>query len=373
MPTGVRRYAQRGRIRGKAAATLIISLEERMNSKTLRWLLPLLVLPLFAVACDDDGVTSDTAQVSLMLTDALGDHVDNVWIEIDSIYLQGTGGRTVLFDADVDAPDLGLVELTELGGDPDLGEPGVAVELISDVEVAPGSYGQLRFVIGSAVLESGGEFWAFNGAEVPEEHPSRAAFEADTDVGTLNCPSCTQTGIKALLPQDEANIEAGSHIIVLDFDVGRSFGREAGMSGQWVMSPIIVATELEFSGGVTGTVAFQTDSEGAITATLPAECPTGTAITAEQILGFFEVTATGTDDVLHTAAVDASDGSYAFAVLSADTYAMSFTTPRVINDADDALSFDDVSISVSSVELASGTVETVDYTINTVSCTNVGG
>lgn len=339
-----------------------------MISKMTRFILPLLVLPLFVVACDDDPTTTGTAEVSLLLTDALGDHVDNVWIEIDSIYLQGTGGRTVLFDAEEDNPDLGLVELTALGGDPDVGEEGVAVELISGVEVPPGTYGQLRFVIGSAVLESGGGFWSFNGAEVPEDHPSFGDFEASTP-GVLKCPSCTQTGIKALLPQDEATIEEGSHIVVLDFDVGRSFGREAGMSGQWVMSPVIVATELEFSGAVAGTVDFARDpeDESVITATLPAECPSGTEIQPTAILDFFEVTATGTDDEEHTADVG-TDGSYAFAVLRADTYTMGFTSPRVINDDGDALSYDDVDISETSVELASGTVVTVDYTINTVTC-----
>lgn len=342
-----------------------------MISKMTRLILPLLVLPLFVVACDDDPTTAGTAEVSLLLTDDLGEHVDNVWIEVDSIYLQGTGGRTVLFDAEEDNPDLGLVELTALGGDPNVDGEGVAVELISGVEVPPGTYGQLRFVIGSAVLESGGGFWSFNGAEVPEDHPSFGDFEASTP-GVLNCPSCTQTGIKALLPQDEANIEAGSHIIVLDFDVGRSFGREAGMSGQWVMSPVIVATELEFSGAVAGTVDFTRDEEDVITATLPAQCPSGTDIQPTDILDVFEVTATGTDDEEHTADVD-TDGSYAFAVLGADTYTMGFTSPRGINDAALSFAVDDVEISETSVELGSGTVVTVDYTIDAVTCSEAGG
>src|SRR6185503_15979159 len=145
-------------------------------------------------------------------TDAPGD-VDSVWVEISEIYLQGSGRTTLL--SEEDAEGLGLIELTRLAG--------TTLELASDVTIDAGHYGQLRFVVEGAVLETeGGAVYTFNAA-----HPHGVAA-----TGPLTCPSCTTSGLKVLLPGEVGNFEGGSsNIVLLDFDVSQSFGHEAG--GGW--------------------------------------------------------------------------------------------------------------------------------------------
>lgn len=319
----------------------------------LRWMkryaLPLVLLPLVAVACDD-GTTPQQTAVSLQLTDQPGDLVDNVWIEIEEIYLQGTGGREVLVTpAEADA--LGLKELTALDDE--------TLTLVEDELVPSGSYGQLRFVIASAVLEADGQFYSFNGAVPPTSDPE--TFQPD---GDLVCPSCSQTGIKALLPQEELPIEGDQKIVVLDFDVSRSFGREAGASGQWVMTPIIVATDLGFTGGITGTVSL---AEGV---SIP-DCPADPA--TERDITVFEATATAQslvddetgDPVVYTDSPD-SEGNLSFEFLGPDTYDMHFTTPLAVTDGYE-LAFT-ATVEPTELDVTSGDQASVAYTIDSATC-----
>ncbi len=320
-----------------------------MISKMTRLILPLLVLPLFVVACDDDPIGSQSAEVSLALTDNPGD-VDSVWVEIGEIYLQGGGedGRVPLL-TEAEADGLGLIELTRLAGR--------TLDLVSDVEVDPGNYGQLRFVIDGAVLESeDGDVFTFNA-----DHPHGA-----TATGSLNCPSCTQTGIKVLLPGEVGELEAGAHIIVLDFDVSQSFGREAGMSEMWVMNPVIRASEIGFSGAVTGTVDVERDDAGEALVTIP-QCPEGTD---RDITTFIPVATAQTltddagDPVEATTSVD-GDGSFAFPFLTPDDYDMGYVVDVAFNG--DTLTFGADAPGVVTVE--SGTEIAVSYTITSATCT----
>lgn len=319
----------------------------------LRWMkryaLSLVLLPLVAVACDD-GTTPQQTAVSLELTDDAGDLVDNVWIEVGEIYLQGTGGRETLLSS-AEAEGLDLMELTELDDE--------TVTLVDGKLVPSGSYGQLRFVVESAVLEADGKFYSYNGAVPPgTENPSE--FTAD---GDLVCPSCSQTGIKALLPQDELPVEGDQQIYALDFDVGRSFGRAAGASGQWVMSPIIVTTNLELTGTITGTVSL---AEGV---TIP-DCPADPATPRD--LTVFEATATAqnlvdenSDPVVYTDNPD-TDGNLAIQFLDPDTYDMGFSTPVVVTDGYQ-IAFTGT-VSPETVDVTSNDESTVEYTIESATC-----
>lgn len=207
-------------------------------------------------ADDDDNGDPSAALVSIYLTDAPGD-VEAVWVDVVEIYLQGgegSGDRTVLLDEPT-----GLIELTSLAG--------TATPLVLDEEVEPGPYGQLRFVIGGAVLEtSDGRVFAKDGAEHPE------GLET---TGTLMCPSCSQTGIKVLLRDEDLVLEGGAEDYLLDFDVTQSFGRQAGQSGMWVMHPVIHGVRMIEMGSVSGTVVLATDGEGNPVVDIP-QCPAGT-------------------------------------------------------------------------------------------------
>ena len=311
--------------------------------RTVRFAL-LAAVPLFGAACSDQG--PEIAHVSLALTDAPGD-VDSVWVEIDEIYLQGGGGgRVTLLDEDA-AEALGLIEITRLAG--------ATLELVSDVTVDPGNYGQLRFVVEGAVLETeDGEVFTYNAT-----HP-----HGTTATGSLVCPSCSETGIKVLLPGDVANLEAGAHLIVLDFDVSQSFGHDTGGTS-WVMHPVIRGAEVEFSGSVIGTVDVARDGGGSPLVTIP-ECPSGTA---RDITAFVPraVAQTLTDDlgdpVTATATVQ-SDGTFSFPYLHPDDYDLEYVAEVVFGTA--TLEF--VATAPGIVTVGDGAEVAVTYTITAATC-----
>lgn len=178
-------------------------------------------------ACSDadpaDPLGDGEARLNLLLTDAPGE-VEAAWLQIDRVYLQGQEGPVDLLDEPTD-----LIEITEL--------VGTSLLLADDVDVEPGLYSQLRFVIGAGVLESkAGEVYTMGGAIHPD------GFEA---TGELQCPSCAQSGLKVILPGDELPVDDGETTVVLDFDVSQSFGHRAGNSGRWVMRPTMHGSWVE--------------------------------------------------------------------------------------------------------------------------------
>lgn len=319
-----------------------------MSRFSNRLLLPLAALAVLVAGCSD-STSTPMAQVSLALTDAPGD-VDSVWVQIGEVYFQGGGesGRTPLLSAD-DAAGLGLVELTQLAG--------TTLDLAEDVQIPAGNYGQLRFVVEGAVLETeGGEVYTFNA-----EHPHGIAA-----TGSLTCPSCEQTGIKVLLPGEVADLEAGAHLLVLDFDVSQSFGHEAGASGGWVMHPVILGAELEFSGSVTGVVDVERDNMDNPLVEIP-ECPAGTARTVADFVPQ-AVSQTLTDDVgdpLTQTTTVAADGTFSFPPLSPDMYDFGFVDQ--IEFGDNTMTFTANAPGV--VDVPSGGDVSLTYTITDATCT----
>lgn len=177
-------------------------------------------------ACDSPtGLGSGT--LNLYLTDAPGDVLSAV-VTIDRIYLQAdsndAGGRIILREDDVTTDLLTLVDSTQA--------------LIEGVEIPAGRYGQLRFVISGAYVVVEGEGGT---TQIYASSPSYAALPAGAVVtGTLQMPSFAQSGLKVTLPNDALVVaDDGTVSLVVDFDVAESFGRLAGGSGMWVMSPVL--------------------------------------------------------------------------------------------------------------------------------------
>jgi hypothetical protein len=184
--------------------------------------------------------------------------------------------------------------------------------------------------------------------------------------GELKCPSCSQSGIKVVL---DVELEEGSDDIVLDFDVGQSFGHEAGRSGKWIMKPVIRALhdrhgnkhdddddddeddddgrggERDFA-SIAGTVVLG----GSPAATIP-HCPAGrarsledfiptaTADSLENLLGMPLMATGGADD----------DGEFKIRRLKADRWTLGYKTETIVSDAGHKL-------------------EGVAYTITSVTC-----
>jgi hypothetical protein len=316
------------------------------------------VLPLAACGDDSTGPREGTATLSVYLTDAPGD-VENVWAELLGLTAQGgEGGGMELLGEPTD-----LVLLTDLVG---------TVQLLSvNAELDPSTVRQLRLVVGDAVLETkGGDVYVKGDPVLP------TGLEPEA-VGDLHCPSCSQSGIKVKVPNDEIEVEEGATALVLDFDVAQSFGHKAGNSGRWVMKPVILGTlveddngngsvldEIGMVGSITGTVALGTG------VTIP-ECPTGTGTSIED----FVPTATiqglldGEGSPIARAGSVAEGGAFQIGFLPTGTFSMGYvasidlTTNHLVFTAE---------VSPTEVTVTDGEVSGVTYTIQSAACQPVG-
>jgi len=196
-----------------------------------------LALTLLPAACDgDSGVGTDTGKVSILLTDAAGDFRSAV-VTIAEVSLQGDGGTTVLMDEEV------TTDLLTLAND--------VATLVEEAPVPAGRYTQLRFLITGGYIEVEDEDGSTRIYASPDyEHVPAGA----TVAGTLHMPSYGTSGLKVNLPGGGIDVGGEERVLLVDFDVSQSFGREAGNSGRWVMTPVVKATAFELSGSVVASV-----------------------------------------------------------------------------------------------------------------------
>ncbi|HEX6939125.1 MAG TPA: DUF4382 domain-containing protein [Longimicrobiales bacterium] len=213
-----------------------------MARRTVEYVALALALALPLAACEDDpGTSADTARVSLLLTDAAGDFEAAV-VTISKVYLQGQGGEFVLMEGEE------TTDLLTLAND--------VATLAEDVTVPAGVYTQLRFVIDGAYVEvDNGDgttrvYATADYAHVPE------GVEVD---GELHCPSCgvddPESGLKVNLPGG-TRIEGEQKILLVDFDVAQSFEGPKTGKGDWVLNPVIKASELELTSSVVASLAL---------------------------------------------------------------------------------------------------------------------
>jgi hypothetical protein len=195
----------------------------------------LAALSAFAIAaCSDgsDGSNGNTTRLSIQLTDAPGD-ISEAVVTVSEIYLQGSNGRTVLRDADT---TLNLVDLANATAD-----------MVNGAEVPQGTYEQLRFVITGAYIKVEED----GGSKIYATSTDYAGLPAGATVdGNLQTPSFSTSGVKVTLPGDQLVLDTDQKILLVDFDVSQSFGKQAGNSGQWVMTPVIKGADITVSGGL---------------------------------------------------------------------------------------------------------------------------
>jgi len=318
------------------------------------WMAGVLLFPLLAPlgACDDSGgagPANGVTSLSVYLTDAPGD-VEEVWVEILGITLQGgPDGPVDLLGAPTE-----LIPLTDLVGTTQL--------LASDVELDPNTYGQLRMVVGDAYLVSTDGTVYVKGAPVlPVELEGAPS-------GELQCPSCSQSGLKVTIPGDRVPLEEGSAALVLDFDVAQSFGHKAGNSGKWVMHPVIQGTLTDqptSARAILGTVVLGVDQDQNPIA-IP-DCPAGEARSWQD----FTPAATSDDllngegdPIVRTGTV-AEDGSFQIGFLAAGGYTLGYVEAMTLGDW--VLSFN-ASVEPTQVTVGDADVEGVTYTIESATC-----
>lgn len=314
-----------------------------MMGTTRKALLPLLAGTILLAGCDD-SLGGDDARLSIRLTDAPGD-LSEAWVRVDRIYLQGgeaegaeeaQGGRIDLLDAPT-----GWIDLLTLAG-------GTTAELVDGEIVPAGDYSELRFVVCDAWIRTeDGTVYATSGADLP------AGVTAD---GELRAPSACQSGFKVKFPDGGVHLDNDSQILVVDFDVAQSFGKQAGKSGAWVMHPVLHATDVEFSGGVAGTVAL---ADGV---TLPACGGATPDLTAFVPLAIAGDTTSGQTQ---------ADGAFQIAPLAPGDYSLSH---------DDVVGYEngdtlriDAGAQPASVTVTSGGSASAAYTVTGATCQAAGG
>ena len=178
-----------------------------------------------SAGCGDPAGPRAPAYLTVRLHDAPGD-VQAAVVTIDQIYLQGSGGRTVLRDTPF------TVDLTTL--------TNTSTLLVDNVTVPSGSFEQLRFVISGGYLQVEGPT---GGSQIFASSPDYAGLPTGATVdGALQMPSFSTSGLKVNLPSG-LTLPSGSALsLMVDFDVSQSFGHLAGSSDMWVMHPVINAT-----------------------------------------------------------------------------------------------------------------------------------
>ena len=208
----------------------------------------LLVLPVVAVlalgACDDNpvGLADGEGRLTVQLTDGPGD-LEEAFIKVDRIRLIGVTDEEENEVLDFEPEEGDWIDLLALSG-------GQLLALVDGEPVAAGNYTELRLYLADAYVKlKDGRVFATNGADLPA---------GVTSAGELKCPSCSQSGFKVKFMNGGVEIdEDESTTVTLDFDVGESFGHEAGQSGKWIMHPVLrAATNTVNFGRLTGTVTL---------------------------------------------------------------------------------------------------------------------
>ena len=196
------------------------------------------VMVLFLSACGSGGggsgsisggsVSPASSGVTLRLTDAKVNSLEEVWVTFTEVTFQPADGRdrfTHVFDEPI------TVELTQLAG-------GGEVMLLEEYPLPPGDYEWMRL----AVLSG-------------EAHADKTYVVEDLSKGggtfPLKCPSCAkeQSGLKLKWPKDTTWETEGWVDFTVDFDVRRSITLakpNAGPNKKYILKPVlqILTTEL---------------------------------------------------------------------------------------------------------------------------------
>lgn len=299
-------------------------------------------LALTAAACADSATANATnGKITVLLKDAPGD-VKSAVVTISQIYMQGSSegddasSRVILRNTPITTDLLTLANST--------------AELVKDGTVPAGTYGQLRFVITGGYIEVEN---ADGSTSIYASSPNYAGLPAGATVaGSLQMPSYATSGLKVNLPGGSVTLDAEQTVVLVDFDVAQSFGKDAGASGKWVMSPVVTATELQFTGGLKVTLT----KDAALT--LPSIG--GTPVT----LGQFKATVTksgGTPTELPLTDAN-NDGTFEanFQYLPAGDYSVDFVAPAGI------ASFTTTPAHPATVSVASGVSGTFAAVLNGV-------
>jgi len=257
-----------------------------------------LALAVAISACGDITTVGGETTLRVLLTDAPADYIDSASVDIGAVELIPAGeGEPITISEDGTDGFINLLDLAD-----------AATMLLGEAEVEAGAYAQLRLVVEAARVALV-EGYVFNDDDATERD--------------LIVPSGAQTGIKLKLRGPDGagpvEIDAGEAVLVLDFDVGRSFvilgnpETPAGIHGVLFKPTIRVAVA-----GDLGTIS------GTVSTALTSQSVEGLSVTAEPVdpdpMEPFQ-----TQAVMGTTG---EDGTYTLSFVVPGTYVVSVTTPE---------------------------------------------
>jgi len=175
---------------------------------------------------------SSTGTVIIRLTDAPGEPIESAMIWISGVSIVGENGPQVI------STDTASYDLLAL-------QNGVTAALGS-AEIPVGTYNQLRLQVDSA--------------RVTLQDP--VTFTSGSNSAVLKVPSGSTSGLKVNL--DNVEVVPGETVLVVDFDVSRSFVFQGPPGGPKSASfkPVIHATVMNVAGSISGTVLPDTSRAG---------------------------------------------------------------------------------------------------------------
>jgi Domain of unknown function (DUF4382) len=231
-------------------------------------------LPMLALACsaafvgcaDDSTSGNQVGTLTVRLADAPGEEIESAVIWTSGVSVVGADGIQVI------STDTATYDLLALQG-------GVTAALGS-AEIPVGTYNQLRLMVDSA--------------QVTLKSP--ITFTSGSPTASLKVPSGSESGLKVNL--DSVEVIPGETVLLVDFDVSRSFVFQGPPGGPKSASfkPVIHATVMNVAGSIAGTVQ---------------------PIAARA--GLFAIQGT---DTIATAAADTLTGAYVLRYLAPGTYSV---------------------------------------------------
>lgn len=189
------------------------------------------------IGCGESGSSNGTGTLSLALTDAPIDTIENiegVYITITGIEYHTDGGWQP-FEGFEGPRTFNMLDLTDGNVSP-----------LGDMNLSAGHYTQLRFTL-DAPEENG----------TPQGNPGCYLRYTDANTTPLYVPSGSQTGVKAIGEYDVPL--NGTVTLTADFDVRKSVV-EAGASGRYQLKPTIRLIATGEAGTIKGNIGNSSGS-----------------------------------------------------------------------------------------------------------------
>jgi hypothetical protein len=236
-------------------------------------------------ACGGSSTATGPAKISVRLVDAPSTAFDKVYVDVRAVEIWSAESGWITLpvkqDCDPTTPEVDcVVDLLHLTS-------GVHATLVDDAPLPPGTYGQMRLLLGSnnrVVFQEGGE---------TVERP-------------LTVPSGQQTGVKMTV---KFEVQPGTTMdVYIDFDAHRSvFVHGAGRSGKYILRPTVRAYDKLETGSIRGRLTDEQSGAGLPGVTVTAQTledgvPTVVRGDTTDAEGYYELTLIRRDVAHHVVA-----------------------------------------------------------------------